>query len=198
MTHTKSARSGAIYPELEETRIEGGTVFEGSFLQIQRDRVRLPNGQTTSREFVRHPGAVVILPLFEDGTVLLERQFRYPIRRAVLEFPAGKIDAGETMLACAQRELQEETGYTARSWQYVCEFHNALGYSDEFLALFLARDLIEGESHLDDEEFIETMKVPVSDLLDWVRDGSVTDVKTIVGAFWLEKIMAGKWKPASA
>ena len=194
MSHIKSAHSDESYPELEETRIDGETVFEGNFLQIQRDNVRLPNGKTASREFVRHPGAVVVLPVFEDGTVLLERQFRYPIRSAVLEFPAGKIDAGEDILACAKRELQEETGYTARNWQYVCRFHNALGYSDEFLDIFLARDLTAGENNLDEEEFIETMKVSVDDLLEWVQSGSVTDVKTIVGTFWLEKVLAGQWE----
>ncbi|MEA5098547.1 MAG: NUDIX hydrolase [Burkholderiaceae bacterium] len=181
-------------PQLQETRIEGETVYQGNFLQVERDLVRLPDGKTASREFIRHPGAVVILPLFDDGSVLLERQFRYPIHQAVLEFPAGKIEPGETPLACAQRELQEETGYAAQDWQYVCRVHNALGYSDEFLEIFLARGLTAGKSRPDDEEFIETFTASVDALLEWVRRGDVTDVKTVIGAFWLEKIRAGNWK----
>ncbi|MBS1170334.1 MAG: hydrolase [Burkholderiaceae bacterium] len=180
-------------PHLQETRISGETVFQGNFLQVERHIVRLPDGNTASREFIRHPGAVVILPLFDDGSVLLERQFRYPIEQAVLEFPAGKIDPGEATLACAKRELQEETGYTATNWQFVCRVHNALGYSDEFLDIFLARGLTAGESRPDEEEFIETLRVSAEDLLVWVRRGDVTDVKTVVGALWLEKILAGAW-----
>lgn len=195
MSHSNVKAQDDIFPHLQETKIEGETVYQGGFLQVQRDLVRLPNGETTLREFIRHPGAVVVIPLFEDGRVLLERQFRYPIGRTVLEFPAGKIDAGEDILACAQRELLEETGYSARNWQYVCQFHNALGYSDELLSIFLARDLTEGESQLDEGEFIETFKATVSDLLNWVREGKVTDVKTIIGTFWLEKICAGEWVP---
>ena len=126
---------------------------------------------------------------------MLERQFRYPINQAVLEFPAGKIDPGETTLACAQRELQEETGYTAKRWEFVCRVHNALGYSDEFLEIYLARGLTAGPSRLDEEEFIETFRTSVGNLLHWVREGQVTDVKTVIGAFWLEKIFAGKWIP---
>ena len=181
---------------LKETRIDGETAFEGRFLKVSRDRIRLPDGSTTHREFIRHPGAVVILPLLDDGRVLLERQFRYPLDRVFVEFPAGKIDPGEDHLACAQRELQEETGYTAADWQFICTIHNAIAYSDEHLELFLARGLTAGEARLDDGEFLETFTVTVPELLDMVKRGEVTDVKTIIGAFWLEKIIAGNWTPA--
>ena len=193
MSKSESRPQQGICPHLQETRIDGETVYQGSFLQVQRDRVRLPDGKTASREFIRHPGAVVILPLFDDGMVLLERQFRYPIDQVVLEFPAGKIEPGEDTLLCAQRELQEETGYTAKDWQFICRVHNALGYSNEFLDIFVARGLTEGETRLDEEEFIETFRVSTADLLDWVRGGQVTDVKTVIGAFWLEKLCAGTW-----
>ena len=176
-----------------ETTIAEETVYSGSFLKLQRDSVRQPDGRIASREFIRHPGAVVVLPLFDDGSVLLERQFRYPLKKVFVEFPAGKIDPGEDALMCAKRELQEETGYTAVDWQFVCTIHNALGYSDEHLDIFVARDLTLGESRPDDGEFIETMRVALSDLLSWVRAGSVTDVKTVIGAFWLEKICSGQW-----
>ncbi len=195
MKKLESCAPDGACPHLQETRIEGETVYQGNFLQVERDLVRLPDGKTASREFIRHPGAVVIMPLFDDGTVLLERQFRYPINQAVLEFPAGKIDPGETTLACAQRELQEETGYTAKRWEFVCRVHNALGYSDEFLEIYLARGLTAGPSRLDEEEFIETFRTSIGNLLHWVREGQVTDVKTVIGAFWLEKIFAGKWIP---
>lgn len=178
---------------LTETRLDGELAYDGDFLKVQHDRVQLPDGKTTSREYIRHPGAVVILPLFEDGSVLLERQFRYPLDRVFIEFPAGKIDPGEDPLRCAQRELQEETGYSARDWRPVCIIHNAIAYSDEHLELFLARDLTAGPSRLDDGEFLETFRAPLAEVLDWVRQGRITDVKTIIGAFWLEKIVAGQW-----
>ena len=105
---------------LRETRIDGELAYDGNFLKVSRDRVKLPDGKITQREFIRHPGAVVILALFDDGRVLLERQFRYPNDQVFIEFPAGKIDPGEASLACAKRELEEETGYTATDWHYVC------------------------------------------------------------------------------
>ncbi len=181
---------------LKETRIDGETAFDGHFLKVSRDRITLPDGSTSHREYIRHPGAVVILPLLDDGRVLLERQFRYPLDRVFVEFPAGKLDDGEDHLACAKRELQEETGYTASDWQFVCTIHNAIAYSDEHLELFLARGLVAGEARLDDGEFLDTFTATVPELLDMVRRGDVTDVKTIIGAFWLEKIIAGDWKPA--
>ncbi len=181
--------------ELKETRIEGGVVYDGHFLTVERDKIRLPDGSTSHREFFRHPGAVVILPLLPDGRVLLERQFRYPNGQVFIEFPAGKIDPGEEHLACAQRELQEETGYTAARWRFVCTIHNAIAYSDEHLELFLAEELTAGEPKLDEGEFLETFTATVPELLEMVRRGEVTDVKTIIGAFWLEKILAGSWIP---
>lgn len=179
---------------LKETRIDSQIVYDGDFLKVQRDTVRLPDGRPTVREYIKHPGAVVILPLFDDGTVLLERQFRYPLDRVFIELPAGKIDPNEDPLACAKRELQEETGYTATDWKFVCTIHNAIAYSDEHLDLFLARGLTAGESRLDDGEFLETITASVADMLEWVRVGKITDVKTVIGAFWLEKISTGQWK----
>jgi ADP-ribose pyrophosphatase len=178
---------------LVEKRVDGETAYQGHFLQIQRDTISLPDGNLSKREYVVHPGAVVILPVFEDGSILLERQFRYPLGKVFIEFPAGKIDAGEDPLASAKRELEEETGYTASEWTFVCTIHNAIAYSDEHLDIFLARGLKAGNSKLDEGEFLEVFKATVPDMLSWIREGKITDVKTVIGTFWLEKILAGQW-----
>lgn len=179
---------------LKETKIEGEVVYDGHFLKVQRDSIRLPDGKTATREFVLHPGAVVILPVFDDGTVLLERQFRYPLSQVFIEFPAGKLDADEDPLACAKRELQEETGYTASDWQFLCTIHNAIAYSDEHIEIYLARGLTAGPSSLDEGEFLETFKAPIVDVMRWIREGKITDVKTVIGAFWIEKILSDQWR----
>jgi ADP-ribose pyrophosphatase len=150
---------------LKETKIDGELAYDGNFLKVSRDRVKLPDGKITQREFIRHPGAVVILALFDDGRVLLERQYRYPNDKVFIEFPAGKIDPGEESLACAKRELEEETGYTATDWHYVCTIHNAIAYSDEHLDLFLARGLTAGAAKLDDGEFLETFTATIPEML---------------------------------
>ena len=181
---------------LRETRIDGELAYDGHFLKVSRDRIRLPDGSESRREFIRHPGAVVILPLLADGRVLLERQYRYPNDRVFIEFPAGKIDPGEEALATAKRELEEETGYTATEWNFVCTIHNAIAYSDEHLEIFLARGLTEGEAKLDEGEFLELFTATIPELLDMVRKGEITDVKTIIGTFWLEKYAAGTWTPS--
>lgn len=179
---------------LKEIKVDSKIAFEGNFLKVQSDIVTLPDGARASREYIRHPGAVVILPLFDDNSVLLERQFRYPLDRVFIEFPAGKIDLGESSLATAKRELQEETGYTASDWTFICTIHNAIAYSDEHLDIYVARGLRLGIAKLDDGEFLETFKAPVTDVLTWVREGKITDVKTIIGAFWLDKICNHVWE----
>ncbi len=179
---------------LKETKLDGKIAYHGNFLKVHRDTVSLPDGKHTSREYIKHPGAVVIIPVLDDGTILLERQYRYPNDRVFIELPAGKIDPGEDPLACAMRELEEETGYTATDWHFVSTIHNAIAYSDEHLDIYLARGLTAGEAKLDDGEFIETITASVDDMLDWVRSGKITDVKTVIGAFWLDKLRSGTWK----
>jgi len=178
---------------LKETLISSELVYECSFLQVRRDVVRLPDGSETTREYFRHPGAVVIIPLLDDGRVLLERQYRYPNDRVFIELPAGKLAYGEDPLLCAQRELREETGYSASDWQFICTIHNAIAYSDEHLDIFLARGLVSGEQQLDPGEFLELISVSPDELMTWVREGKITDVKTLIGAFWLDKILRGEW-----
>jgi ADP-ribose pyrophosphatase len=178
---------------LKETRLASGLAYDGEFLKLQRDTVRLPDGKETTREYIKHPGAVVIIPILDDGSILLERQFRYPVNHVVIEFPAGKIDPGEASLECAKRELLEETGYTANDWQFVCTIHNAIAYSDEHLDIFLARGLKAGQSRPDEGEFLETFTASIDEMLAWIRDGKITDVKTVIGTFWLDRIRRGEW-----
>ncbi len=171
--------------DLTEHFVAGEEVYSGRLLKVHRDRVRLPDGSETVREYIRHPGAVAIVALFDDGRVLLERQFRYPHRRDFIEIPAGKLDPGEAHLDTARRELQEETGYVAADWRRLGIIHNAIGYSDEGIELWLARGLEERGAKLDEEEFLETFTLPVAEAVAMVRDGRITDAKTVAGLLWL-------------
>lgn len=179
---------------LAEHTLESQLVFEGSFLRLYVDKVRSADGHIGTREFLRHPGAVMVIPLLADGHVVLERQFRYPLRRTMIEFPAGKIDAGETALGCGQRELLEETGYCAGKWSYLGGLHNAIAYSDEKIEVFLAEELTHQGAALDDGETLEVFTTPWEQLLQWVREGAVTDVKTMVGVMWLQRVLAEEWQ----
>jgi ADP-ribose pyrophosphatase len=179
---------------LAERTLDSRLVFEGVFLKLFVDQVRSADGHQGTREYLRHPGAVMIIPLLDAEHVLLERQFRYPLGRSIVEFPAGKIDPGEPPFECARRELFEETGYTARRWSHLGGLHNAIAYSDERIEIYLAEDLERsGDATLDAGETLEVFEAPWRQLLEWVRDGAVTDVKTMVGAFWLEKTLRGDW-----
>ena len=186
-------RAVGEHPHLEEVTVASERVFDGGFLHINRDTVRLPDGSETFREYILHPGAVMIIALLDDGNVVMERQWRHPLARAFIEFPAGKIDPGEAPLATCVRELREETGYAAARFTHVATINNAISYSNEHIELYLAEGLTAGEARLDDGEFLDVLVVAPAQVLAWVRDGTVTDVKTIIGAFWLEKILSGLW-----
>ncbi len=195
MAEPSDPHSPHDHASLVETRLGGESVYDGNFLKVKRDTIRLPDGKQTTREYVVHSGAVMVIPLFDDGRVLLERQYRYPICKVMIEFPAGKLDANEGALACAERELREETGYSAREFVFLTRIHPIISYSTEFIDIFLARGLIAGEQHLDEEEFLEIFTADVAQMEEWIRTGEITDVKTIIGHFWLEKVLSGTWQP---
>lgn len=167
--------------DLSEKYLEGEEVFSGRLLKVHRDRVRLPDGSEGVREYIRHPGAVAIVALFEDGRVLLERQHRYAHRRDFIEIPAGKLDPGEAHLDTAKRELLEETGYVAAEWRRLGIIHNAIGYSDEGIELWLARGLELRAQQLEPGEFLEVFTLPLAQARAMVRDGRITDAKTVAG-----------------
>lgn len=182
---------------LIEERLSSQELFKGGFLHAFRDTVRLPDGSSTSREYIAHPGAVMIVPLLEapagEVRVVLERQFRYPIGQVMIEFPAGKRDAGEALQLCAQRELQEETGYRASQWAHAGVLHPVISYSTEFIDIWFARGLTAGVRSLDPGEFLDVFSATPVELLQWCREGLVTDAKTLTAALWLQNVLSGAW-----
>ena len=180
---------------LREERISGEDIYGGIFLNMKRDKVSLPDGQEAVREYLTHPGAVAILAILDDGRVLLERQYRYPIAKTCIEIPAGKLDPNENPLVCAQRELEEETGYSAKKWSYIRRIHPVISYSTEFIDIYLAEGLEPGSSHLDEEEFLDVFAAPLEQLLSWVEEGEITDVKTTIAVYWLDRYRRGLISP---
>jgi ADP-ribose pyrophosphatase len=173
--------------DLTEHFVSGELVFDGQLLKVYRDQVRLPDGSLGVREYIRHPGAVAVVPLFDDGSVLLERQFRYPHRREFIEVPAGKLEPNEPHLDTAKRELLEETGYTAAEWTRLGVIHTSIAYTNEAIDLFLARKLRkERSAQLDAGEFVETLVVPFQEAIAMVRDGRITDAKTVAALLWVK------------
>ena len=178
---------------LTETRLNSEEILRGDFLHARRDTVRLPDGKKATREYIIHPGAVMIIAQFDDGRVVLERQYRYPVQSVMIEFPAGKLEVGEDVLACAQRELLEETGYSARRWARAGLMHPVISYSTEFIDIWFARDLSLGERKLDEGEFLDVFSATPDELLGWCAAGRVTDAKTLTGTLWLQNVLSGNW-----
>lgn len=181
-------------PHLVEHGLGGRTLLEGGFLEVRRDDVRLPDGTQATREYIRHPGAVAVIPLLDDGRMVLVRQYRYPVGRVLLEFPAGKRDPGESLLGCARRELLEETGYTAREWAFAAEIHNAAAYSSESIWIYFARGLVAGPQKLDVGEFVEVVTLSEAELDVLAAGNGLPDVKTRIGLQWLQRWRSGAWE----
>ena len=178
---------------LREHTLQSQQVYRGHFLDVRRDEVRLPDGSSASREYIVHPGAVMIVPLLDDDRLVVERQWRYPLARTFVEFPAGKLDAGELPLACAIRELNEETGYCAAEWARAGVLHNAIAYSNEGIEVWFARGLRAGARQLDTGEFLDVVSASVDELDALARSGELTDAKTLFGLLWLQNWRAGRW-----
>ena len=179
--------------QLVERRLSSEQVWKGHFLDVRRDVIVQHDGHTAMREYIVHPGAVMVVPLLDDGRLVMERQFRYPLGRVLLEFPAGKLELGEPVQRCAQRELMEETGYVAQEWARACAIHNACAYADEAIEIWFARGLRPGTRQLDAGELIDVCLMSEPELDALAARGELTDVKTLIGLQWLQKWRAGLW-----
>jgi ADP-ribose pyrophosphatase len=175
--------------DFTEETLDSKCVYQGCLLEVREDTVSLPDGRSARREYVRHQGAVIILPMLDEQTILVERQYRYPLRQHFLELPAGKIDPGEESSVTARRELLEETGYEADIWQRMFATYPCVGYSNERLEFYLARNLRFVGHPGEDGEFLETMALPVNQGLALVESGEITEAKTIIGLLWIERAL---------
>ncbi len=193
--HPRGARAARASDamDLTEKTLKSSLVFQGVFLKVRQDEVALPDGGTAPREWVEHPGAAAMAPIFDDGRILVVRQYRYAPKLTFVEIPAGKLDPGEGPLQTARRELVEETGYRANAWAFLTRLHPAIGFSNEIIDVFLCRDLVKAEQQLEHGELIELDVVTIGWLVDELRAGRLTDVKTQIAAMWLERIDSGQW-----
>ena len=174
--------------DLKESTISTTVVYKGDFLDVRRDKVLLPNGETGAREWVNHPGAVVIVPILPNGEIALIKQFRYAAGSEFIELPAGKLDAGEDPEECALRELEEEVGYRANKIKFLANIHPAIGFTNEIMGVFLAENLEKTEHNRDNDEFLELVPTTLTEALNLVWENKITDVKSIIGLLWLKKI----------
>ena len=178
------------FQNLVEVKTDSQEIFNGVILHLFKDTVELPNGKSATREVIRHVGAVGVIPMTDDGKVIIEKQFRYPLNRVVTEIPAGKLDSfAEDRLSAAKRELEEETGYTATEWILLGDYIPTCAYCDERITLYLARGLSLGQRHLDEDEFLNFEAVPLETLLEQVMDGTITDGKTQVAVLKAARLL---------
>ena len=176
--------------KLKETQLSTEQIYKGSLLDVRRDEVSLPNGKTSSREYIKHPGAACIIPVLPDGKIALIKQYRYPVQSEMIELPAGKLDPEEEPEDCARRELEEEIGYSAGKLTFVCNIHPAIGFASEIMWIYLAEDLVKTTENTDHDEFLEIMPTSLAEAVKMVWDGKITDVKTIIGLLWAERLLS--------
>ena len=175
---------------LKENKISSKIIYQGRLLDVRRDEVRLPNGTTSIREWIKHPGAVCIIPCLPDNKIALIRQYRYPLQQEMIELPAGKLDKNEIPENCAMRELEEEIGYRAEKLTFLTNIHPAIGFADEVMGLYLAENLVKTASNQDEDEFLELIPTPLAKAVKMVWDGVITDVKTIIGILWAKRLLS--------
>ncbi|WP_027406239.1 NUDIX domain-containing protein [Anaerovibrio sp. RM50] len=179
-----------MYEDLIEIKESSEDIFDGNLLHVKKDKVKLPNGGTAYREWIKHPGAAAVIPYTEDGQVILVRQYRYPIDEVTLEVPAGKLDLeGEDPLECAKRELSEETGYTAKEYKFLTKLATCVGFCNEVIYTYAARGLEPGKQHTDEDEFINVVKLPLSEAVAMVEDGRINDAKSVTAILMLDRII---------
>jgi len=176
----------------EEKTITKKHIYKGNVIQVDLLSVMLPNGKEAMRDIVSHPGASVVIPISDNGELYMVTQYRKPIENISLEIPAGKLDAGEEPSKCAERELSEETGLKAKVLKHIISIHSTPGFSNEVLHMYVAKDLEEGDSHADEDEFISCKKYPVKALLEKVLNHEITDAKSIIGILLADKIIKGE------
>ena len=176
--------------KLKETPKSSEKIFSGRLIDLYFDHIELPNGKSSTREWIKHPGAVCIVPILPDGNLCLIRQYRYGPRAEFIEIPAGKLDVGEDPLVCAKRELEEEIGYIAGKFTFLTNIHPAIGFSNEKMWVYLAEDLILSKQSLDQDEFLELYPIPLKKAIDLIYEGKITDVKTVIGILWLDKFLS--------
>ncbi len=177
---------------LAEEQVSSSIAYNGNFLTLRRDMAKLPDGSQHSREYVSHPGAAAIAALFDDERILIVRQYRYPMGEVYVEIPAGKVDAGETALQTAKRELTEETGYSAGKWAHLTDIHPAIGFASEVIKIYLAKDLSEGTAQPDEGELLVVEAVKFGWLMDEIRKHRIPDVKTQISAHWIDGLLSGR------
>lgn len=178
---------------LLEKKLKSDVVYEGSFLKVLRDEVELPNGKKGTREYIPHPGAALIIPITGDGKLVMIRQYRYALQAEFIEFPAGKMENGEDPLLTAKRELQEEVGLVAEDYRHLSTIHPVIGYSNEHIEIYLAKNLSKTEQQLDDEEFLDIFEVSLDEAMKLMKDGKITDVKTMIALFWYQQVLQAGW-----
>jgi len=176
--------------ELKESTVSSEKVYNGTFLDVRKDIVNLPDGNTSTREWINHPGAACVIPIMADGKIALIKQYRYPVQSIMIELPAGKLDIGEKPEVCANRELEEEIGYVANQLTFVTKIHPAIGFANEEMWIFLAEKLVISQKNTDHDEFVELMPTSIEDAIHMVWNGTITDVKTIIGILWAERLLS--------
>ena len=175
---------------LKENTILSKIIYQGRLLDVRCDEVLLPNGNISTREWIKHPGAVCMIPHLPDNQLALIRQYRYPVQREMIELPAGKLEKNEKPEVCAKRELEEEIGYRAEKLTFLTLIHPAIGFADEVMWLYLAENLVKTVSNQDEDEFLELIPTPLSQAVKMVWNGEITDVKTIIGILWAERLIS--------